>query len=216
MVSLTACASTTVFQSDFGTNTLNQPPAHAQKTGTANVDGPTGSVLVVPAPAGANGQWVRVRRANGPTLAALQGNLSSFGGAGFYTFSAHLYVPSGSGVASIQFERFGQASDDYAGFLHLDFLPENRVRIDDNAATTFGTFKRDQPFVVQVTLNISATEPATAHIVLAGVDASGTADYTILPPFQSFARQFGAVRVWQGFPHTGAFHVTNILVTRRD
>ncbi|MEA2801598.1 MAG: hypothetical protein QOE49_1693, partial [Rhodospirillaceae bacterium] len=33
-------------------------------------------------------------------------------------------------------------------------------------------------------------------------------------PFQHLSRQFGAIRVWQGFPNVGAFDATNIVVTR--
>jgi len=69
---------------------------------------------------------------------------------------------------------------------------------------------------VQVTLKIDAspTVPTTAQIALAGAGASGTSSYTVVPPFQAASRQFGAIRVWQGFPNTGAFDATNIVVTR--
>jgi hypothetical protein len=67
---------------------------------------------------------------------------------------------------------------------------------------------------VQVTLNIGAAA-STAHIVLAGATASGVKDTTIVGPFQVQSRQFGAIRIWQGFPHTGAFDTTNIAVTRQ-
>jgi len=36
------------------------------------------------------------------------------------------------------------------GFLHLDLMPDNSVRIDDIDTTKFGTFQRGQPFIVQV------------------------------------------------------------------
>jgi hypothetical protein len=91
-------------------------------------------------------------------------------------------------------------------------MPDNRVRMDDIDGTEFGSFPRNAPFVVQVTLNINTTQ-STAHVVLAG-GASGETDYTLLPPFQPIAAGFAAVRVWQGFPNTGAFDATNILVTR--
>jgi hypothetical protein len=125
-----------------------------------------------------------------------------------------LFVPSGSDIATVQFEPFGQPVNNPAGFLHLDFMQDNRVRIDDNEGTRFGTFPRDQPFIVQVTLNITATTQ-TAHVVLAGAGASGIADYTILPAFRTLAQQFGAIRVWMGFPSTGSFDATTIVVTRQ-
>jgi hypothetical protein len=96
--------------------------------------------------------------------------------------------------------------------LHLDFLQDNRVRIDDDPNTIFGTFPRDQVFVVQVTLNINPSAP-TAHIVLSGAGASGEKDYTIIPALRPKALQFGAVRLWMGFPWTGLFDATQIVVT---
>jgi hypothetical protein len=125
-------------------------------------------------------------------------------------------MPSGSGVASIQFEPFGQHATNYGrGFLHLDFMRDNRVRIDDNESTTFGTFPRDQVFMVQVTLNINAASPK-AQIVLSGAGASGTADRIVIAPWRPWAQQFGAVRLWMGFPWSGSFSATNIVVTRKQ
>jgi hypothetical protein len=93
-------------------------------------------------------------------------------------------------------------------------MPDNQVRLDDNEGTKFGSFPRNQPFIVQVTLNINASA-STARIVLSGTGASGERDYTIISPLQNVSRQFGAVRLWQGFPHTGAFDATIISVTRK-
>ena len=111
-----------------------------------------------------------------------------------FRFSTFLYIPSGSGVTTIQFEPFGQAVTTYSGFLHLDFMPDNRVRIDDDPSTTFGIFPREQVFIVEVTLNIDASS-ATAHIVLSGAGASGQTDRAVIPALRAMARQFGAVRI---------------------
>ncbi len=212
---LTGCASETLFQSNFDPTPVNQPPAHVQQVGTANIDGPAGSVIVVKIPITPSNKWVEISRAGAPSpVAGLQGNFSQFRGIGQYTFSTILYIPSGSGIATIQFEPFDQPVDTLTSFLHLDFTQGNRVRIDDNEGTTFGSFPRDQTFIVQVTLNINASSP-TAHIVLSGAGASGQADYNILPAFLSLAQQFGAIRIWMGFPWTGKFDATNIVVTRQ-
>jgi hypothetical protein len=211
---LPACASETLFRSDFNNTPINQPPATAQSVGTAHVDGPVGSVKVIAAPVPPSNKWVQVSRPNGPAVAGMQGKFSQFKGDGVYTFSATMFMPSQSGVATVQFEPFSNQASDLVAFLHLDFMPDNQVRIDDNESTKFGTFARDQPFIVQVTLNINATA-STAHIVLAGANASGVKDHTILSPLQNLSRQFGAIRIWQGFPHTGAFDATNISVTRK-
>jgi hypothetical protein len=212
---LAGCASDTLFQSNFDSTAVGQPPAQAQQVGTANVDGPPGSVVVVTAPVAPSGKWVQVSRAsNNAAVAGMQGNFSQFRGDGVYTFSAILFIPSHSGLATVQFESFNQPVSNVGSFLHLDFMQDNTVRMDDNDTTKFGSFPRDQAFIVQVTLNINASSQ-TAHIVLSGAGASGQADYNILPPFIPIAHQFGAIRVWMGFPWTGSFDATQIVVTRQ-
>jgi hypothetical protein len=204
----------TLFRSNFDPTSVGQPPAVGQDIGTAHVDGPAGSVIVVDPPVQPSGKWLQISRPNGPAVAGMQGKFSQFRGDGRYTFSATLFMPSGSQTATIQFESFTNAPSSLQAFLHLDFTPDNRVRIDDDDGTAFGIFPRNQPFIVQVTLNINATA-STAHIVLSGAGASGVRDHTVLAPLQGLSRQFGAIRVWQGFPHVGAFQATNIAVTRR-
>jgi hypothetical protein len=208
------CSSETLFQSNFDSTPDNQPPAHMQSVGTASVDGPPGSVIVVPPPVTPSGKWVQIARAGAQSpVAGLQGNFSEFRGDGDYTFSATLFLPAGSGIATIQFEPFSQPASTLTNFLHIDFTQDNRVRIDDDENTKFGVFPRGQPFIVQVTLAINAAP--SAHIVLSGAGASGQADRNIAAPFRTLARQFGAVRAWMGFPWVGSFQVTNIAVTRR-
>jgi hypothetical protein len=209
----TGCSSQTLFKSDFAPTAINQPPAHTQAVGTANT---RGFVRVVAPPVGPSGKWIQLKRLTGADpFPAFQGNLSQSPHDGTYVFSTYMYIPSGTEVATIQFERFGQSINDDSGFLHLDFMQNNRVRIDDVSSTTFGTFPRNQVFMVQVTLKINASS-ATAHIVLAGAGTSGTADRNVSPPFLPMARQFGAIRVWMGFPWKGTFDATNILVTRQQ
>lgn len=209
----------TLFQSNFDPTPVNQPPSSVQKVGTANIFGAAGSVIVVAPPVAPSGKWVQISRAHNAEapVAGVQGNFSKFSGHGTYTFSTILFLPSASpvnNVATIQFESFGQPVDTLSSFLHIDFLQDNHVRIDDNESTKFGSFPRDQAFIVQVTLNINASLP-TAHIVLSGANASGEVDYTILPAFRTMARQFGAIRIWMGFPWSGSFDATQIVVTHQ-
>jgi hypothetical protein len=211
---LAGCASETLFRSNFDSTPVGQPPATAQSVGTANVFGPPGRVVVIAAPVAPSGKWIQVSRPNGGDVVGMQGKFSKFPGDGVYTFSATMFMPAGAGVATVQFERSLNGPSDLGAFLHLDFMPDNTVRIDDVDASKFGSFQRDQPFIVQVTLNIGAAA-STAHIVLAGATASGVKDTAIVGPFQAQSRQFGAIRIWQGFPHTGAFDATNIAVTRQ-
>jgi hypothetical protein len=208
---LAGCASQTLFQSNFDTP-VGQPPAQMQAVGTAGVFGPPGGNVIVPSPVTTGGRWLQVNRTTADT--GMQGKFSQFLGDGFYTFDATLFIPSGTDTASLSFEpSTAQLGTPFENFMHLDFLPSNRIRIDDITDTDL-TFPRDQPFLVQVTLQIGAPK-STAHIVLAGAGTSGTADYTILPPFQQSSRDFGAIRIWMGFDHHGPFDATNVVVTRR-
>jgi hypothetical protein len=206
----------TLFRSNFDATPVNQPPAEVQDVGTVQIAGPAGTVFVVPPPVPPSGRWVAVRR---PTMdsavAGLQGRLAEFRGEGEYVFTSTLFIPPGTGSASVQFEVFNQPIGDVSSFLHLDFMPDDRVRINDQGETTFGSFPRGQPFILQVRLNITSAS-ATAHIVLSGAGASGTTDYTVPPPFLPQARQFGAFRIWLGFGSTGIFDATNIVVKRTD
>jgi hypothetical protein len=126
---LTGCARETLFRSNFDPTPVGQPPATVQDVGTVSIDGPPGSVVVIAPPVSPSGKWVQISRPIGPAVAALQGKFSQFRGDGVYTFSATMFMTSGSGVATIQFETFTNP----VSFLHLDFREDNKVRIDDNA-----------------------------------------------------------------------------------
>ena len=215
LILLSGCKSETLLQANFEGNTINQPPLQAQKIGSVQTDGPAGSVKVVGPPPTLTGKWVQVSRPKGQiAVSALQGKLKEFRGNGIYDFTAFVYIPDGSEVVTIQFEAFNQPANDPKGFLHLDFMQDNRVRIDDSESTTFGTFPRNQVFIVKVTLDINASTPK-ADIVLSGAGASGEAHRDIISAFRPLAQQFGAVRLWMGLPWTGFFDATNIVVKRR-
>ncbi len=212
---LASCASETLFKSDFNPTAVNQPPAVTQAVGTAHVHGPAGNVVVVAAPVTPpSDKWVKISRPNADSdVAGMQGKLSQFKGDSHYTFSTTMFMPSGAGLATIQFEAFTNPVSSLTNFLHIDLMQDNTVRIDDNDASKFGSFPRNQAFVVLVGLDINATPKA--HISLAGAGTSGSADYTIPGPMISLARQFGAVRLWMGFPWLGSFSASNIVVTRQ-
>lgn len=215
MLLLTSCNTETIFQSDFSATPLNNPPATTQQVGTIQTDGPSGNIKVVASPIGNSDKWVQIiRTSSQQSVTGMQCNISKFIGDGEYTFSSLLYIPSGSGLVTIQFEPFAQSAGTLVNFLHIDFTQDNHVRIDDNNATSFGSFLRNQAFMVTVTLKITDIN-TTAHIALGGADASGAADYTIPAPFHSLSRQFGAVRLWIGFPWSGSFDATTIVVTHK-
>jgi len=209
---LAACSGETLFQSDFASYETHTPPIGPEKVGTTAVDPVSDQYVWV---ANSTDNTVLITREFGAMpvpRAALLCNFAQFRGDGTYLFSTILYMRTGTGAATIQFEPFNQQVGSYEnGFLHLDLMPDNTVRIDDDDATKFGTFPRDQSFVVQVTLKINPTP--TAHIVLSGAGVSGEKDYTILPPYVPLARQYGAVRLWMGEPWTGFFTATDIVAT---
>jgi hypothetical protein len=212
VVVLAGCSSTTLFRSNFTPTPIGQAPTTAD-IGTVKT---AGAVIVIAAPVLPSGKWVQMSRPNADTSnASFQGNLKEVKGDGHYTFAATVFMPSSTtGKATIQFERQNEDLSGITNFLHLDLLPTNQVRIDDLSSTDFGSFTRDKPFIVQVTLDIGPTP--TAHIVLAGDGASGTKDHAILPPFIPMSHQFGAVRLAMQFPNTGTLQATNISVTRRN
>jgi hypothetical protein len=210
-IQLSGCAmSETLFQSNFDPTPIGQPPAQMQAVGTATVFGD----ITVDKPPGLSQKFMQVVSLSPADSSGMQGNFAHARGDGTYDFSATLVLPPGAGGATIQFEAFNQPVTSIARFLHLDFLANDHVRIDDVPSTEFGTFPRNQPFIVQVRLTILPTT-ATAHIVLGGAGATGEADRTIQSPFLPMTHNFGAVRLWMGFPSTGKFYATNIVASRR-
>ena len=218
---LVGCRSETLFQSSFNSNTVGAPPSPNQLVGTVSVAGETGSVVVVPTPPNATSdQWVRISRQSKNTspISTIQGNLAHLRGPGTYGLLAVLYIPKGSGLASLDFQALNVTPTPQA-FLHLDFASNynntgnNVVRINDQPNNFFGTFPNDHPFTVSVGLDINPTSPV-AHVQLFGTGTSGAADIPLTPP--AFAQQFGAAMFWMGFPWTGSFDVTDIVVTHHN
>ena len=208
---LSGCASETLLLANFNAEAVGGPPAQAQPTGKVSIDAaPPGSVTIVPPVTGSNSNWARITHPDPRTPTALRGEYAQFRGLGTYGMLAAVFIPSGSGVVTLQFEPFGRPVNDYLAFLHLDFMPDNTVRVDDGKAS-FGTFPRDRFFTVSVRLDITNAD-TKATFTLFGAGASGSLDYTVQPLFQNLARQHGAVRFWMGFPHTGNFSVDDIVV----
>lgn len=210
---LVGCAREKLFQSNFDATPVDPPqaPPNDQQVGVARMEG---DLVVIAPPVLPSGKWVQMRRASPDTSpASFQGNLAALRGDGRYTFSATVFMESGAGIATIQFERLEQPLQNTANFLHLDLMPSNTVRIDDFVTTDL-TFPRGKPFIVQVTLDID--EASSARIVLSGDGASGTVDHDIVPPNRAMARDFGAVRLAMAFPHLGTLKATNIAVTRKN
>jgi hypothetical protein len=211
---VTGCSTETLLSATFDVESVGGPPAFSQPVGTVSTLVGSGTVTVSNSPdPSSTDQWVKISHPSAPTPeTSMKCDLSSFGGDGQFDLIATLFVPSGGAVPTVQFETFGQPVSNFLNFLHLDFLTDGTVRIDDKSSTAFGSFPHDRSFLLLVSLNISASG-ATASITLSGA-ASGSANYTIDPSLINVARQFGAVRFWMGFQFAGSYYVNDISVLR--
>jgi hypothetical protein len=210
----TGCSSVTLFQSAFNSNTVGAAPAHTQATGTIDVAGAPGGVLVVDPPPGANEHWAKISRTSGPQspISSMLCNFSAVKGPGTYSLAAAMFIPSGSGLATVEFVTSPSGAPPNIGFLHLDFMEDGTVRLDDDSTQIWGTYQHDKFFDLFVTLDITATT-AVAHMSLIGSGTTSTKDYTV--PLGKFAHQIGAVNIWMGSPWGGSFNITDIIVTKR-
>lgn len=223
---LSGCASETLFQSSFSSNAVGAPPATNQATGTVTLEGTQGSVEVVGPPTNTTppqptDNWVKISRTAGPgnPVNVMLCHLTPLRGDGTYSLLAVLYIPSGSGLATVEFATSSQAGVPNFGFLHLDFLENNKVRINDDNGKIFGTFTRNQMFTLAATLHITASSATADLQLLGGAAASGSMEGVniVRPGFPlSLARQFGTVKFYMGADWSGFFDVTDILVTRKQ
>lgn len=204
----TSCnpSAVTVFQASFNNDTVGSPPAVNQSIGTLTFNAGAGKIKVVntPAPGVTSTKWVQI------TEDSLRCNFSRVDGPGNYGILASLVIPSTTtGIVSMSFQ---PDFDQQVNFMHIDFMPEGNVRVDDGP-TRFGQFPKDKNFTVSVKLAITSTN-ATAEITLFGTGASGTQTVPVNPQLMVPARRFGAVRFFMGFQQRGTFFVKDIIVTR--
>lgn len=208
MMALSSCGEE-ILVANFNGNTLGQPPAHNQQVGTVDVLPPTSNTVVATI-SGLPSNWVQITRPSEQSdIAGMIGNATAAKGEGDYSFTATMHLPEGAGVATLQFEPFGQVPAGLAYF-HLDFMENNTVRVNDNAQEVFGSFPRNAPFTVQVDLHVAA-KGSSADVSLGGAGATGTHHVSTFTG-SSFAPQFGSVRLFMGFPHMGTFHATNLVL----
>jgi hypothetical protein len=151
LLQLTGCGSVTLFQSSFDSNAVGAPPSHNQLTGTIDVSGAPGSVVIVSAPPNATGNWVRIQRIGGPgtPISTMQCNFSQPPQGGSYSLLAVLFIPSGAGLATVEFDTSPQGGPPSAGFLHLDFMQNNTVAsmtiVDRSSGLSLGTSSSPSP-----------------------------------------------------------------------
>jgi len=208
----TGCTSRTVLLANFNAEAVGSPPATNQPTGTVSIFDGAGSVRVAGPPTGVSSNWAEIRHntVNGAQT-GLQGKFANAQGPGQYGFIALMFIPTNCGVATLSFEPVQNGPSDFLNFLHLDFMPDNTVRVDDGAMS-FGTFPRDKFFTVSVGLAITDTS-SKATMSLFGEGASGSLEFNLGGSFQSLSRQIGGMRFWMGAQHIGAYKVDDIVVT---
>lgn len=213
---LSGCATHTLFQSRFNEDTVATPPSHVQATGTIDVTGAPGSVQVVAGPVTPTEHWARlVRQGEQAPVTTMQCRFARIEGAGRYHLVAAVWIPAGSGLATLAFDTAPTGSPPDADFLHLDFLQDGTVRMDDDPGTIWGHWPHDRTFTLAVTLDVPASGAgAVAHLALLGNGASGERDQPVAYP--ALARQVGSVKFWIGYPWQGSFQVTDVLVTKDD
>jgi hypothetical protein len=219
---LGACASTTLFQSSFNSQPTFAPPTAAQLVGTMQlISGDSGRIQVEPGGGtGPSENLLRISRlvlvpnTNTSTPASVvQGTLAQTFPDGNYGFLGVFDIGQGSGLASLEFDANPQGPV-AESFLHLDFMQDGSVRFDDDPSATCCHYSASTPFTLSVSIQVTASS-AVAHVTLFGQGVSqGTYDYTIKHP--NLATRFSAFRLWMGFPWTGAFEVTDLVVTRHN
>jgi hypothetical protein len=228
---ISGCSSQTLFASSFSSNLTGSPPSPNQAVGTVSVGGDPQSVLVANSPTGTD-KVVQISRASdSQQINVLQGTLSQIKATGSYGLIATVYIPSFK-IIGVPVPRRQALSVDLTAtlglqtpILHLDFtndcsnsgvLGPRTVRINDTPGNCFGTFPYDQFFVLQVTLNVlPSSANASVQLVGAGGQASGSVS-NIPIAFPNLAKQFGGVAFWIGYPWSGSFDVTDIIVTYRQ
>lgn len=208
-----ACSSSTVLLANFKNDNIGSPPSSTQPVGTLTVNPGSGLITIVSAPPtgpqNAN-KWALITHPAQPAAETeLTGNFTKWG-LGSYGLLASLHIPSNSGVVSVQFE----AANPLGSFMHLDFMPEGDVRIDDNNNVRFGTYPKDANFVLSVKLDITK-DSAIVETTLLGAGASGNKTVSVNPLFMPAAKQFGKCKFWIGFQHNSSFFVDDIVVTKK-
>jgi hypothetical protein len=214
IILLCSCKATTVLLANFKNDNIGSPPGPNQPTGSVLLNPGSGLITVVASPPIANqpaNKWALITHPAQPaTETTLTGRFTQ-SGTGKYGLLASMHIPGNAGVVSVQFE----AANPPGSFMHLDFMAEGDLRIDDDDNLRFGHFPRDKNFVLSVKFDITATT-ATVEFTLLGADASGNKIVNVKPLFLPVARQFGAVKFWIGFQHRAEFFVDDIVVTRKN
>ena len=213
IILLYSCKATTVLLANFKNDNIGSPPGATQPTGTVSLNAGSGLITVVasPLPAQPSNKWALISHPAQPAQETTLTGRFTQSGTGKYGLLCSMHIPGNAGVVSVQFE----AANPLGSFIHLDFMAEGDLRVDDDNALRFGQFPRDKNFVLSVNLDITGSA-ATVEFSLLGDGASGNKIVNVKPAFLNVAKQFGAVKFWIGFQHNASFFVDDIVVTRKN
>lgn len=213
VIILTAgCNSDLLFLANFNNDTPGQPPSQSQEKGKVFTDGLAQWVVVSYLNDSTNELALLQRPQKGGKLASLQGVMERTYSSGDFGIIAALNIPSGSETVSFSLESPAAAPNAYEGFLHIDFLTNNRLRIDDHATAIFGTFPYDKTFVFSMLFHL---EPAGSYVevCVTGNGAEGSHRYDIRTPY-ALMSQFQAARFWFGFDWKGRCYIDDFMITK--
>ncbi len=216
LLALSAACNTTVLLANFNNDTIGSPPSTNQSTGTVTLQPGPGSLTVVAAPNTElpSNKWCKVSHpTRGGAQTKLIGNFTRFG-PGEYGMLASLHIPKGAGVVTVGFEASSQSPLPFGQFLHLDFMPEGDVRIDDSNVR-FGHFTSDRNFVLSVNLIITDTTAKAEITLIGGSEATGNLTVDVPDNVFRLAQNFGAVAFEVGSLHAATFFVDDVVVTRK-
>jgi hypothetical protein len=191
-----------LFESNFESTTAGQSPSTVEAVGTATFNGPN-KVMSPTFPH--TGNWLRI----GPSSQAGAMFNGIFMNApndfGVYTLSAMMFMGSQSSksYSAESYIGFNTSPGATSSFLTLLFAESNEV-LAGGVNPTGCTFPRDQPFPIQVTLNVTPAG-AFAQIEVAGAVANFTLNQSAIP--------FGSISFAQQNAGGDGFYVTDILVT---
>lgn len=209
LLALAGCGKT-VFLDKFDAAAVGHPPA-PPTTGTSESSG--GAVIVEnPQSASSTDRWLRLPRtvatqAGGSYVGRFTENLTkkkvSVDLVGFVPKSAPIMM-------TVFFEP--RAPLPPAPLMHIDLLPDGRIRVNDS--TFVGTFKFDNLVGFFITFDLTGPSPSASVLIRGGAN-----DANLTVPIQASAANFGIgqVRIFAPFEGinapNGSFLVNDIIVT---
>lgn len=207
-----ACNSDLLLRARFNGEAAGQPPAMKQEAGTVKVVGNDDSVQVVaspPAVSPTSQGWARIEGAE----ASLIVQCTRTFGVGRWDIVASVYIPSGTGTATMRLEALVPETSGADYLTRLDFLPDGKVYADDQK-TAVDEFPHDRPFLVLIRLIASQSANGAEARIRVNRLAGPATVVPVAKPRLVAAFNFGAIRFSLAPGAPGAIYVDDIEVYR--